>query len=249
MVSNLSVCVSVGLALCQPNVMSEGDITQQKHYSQVDNSQIEELVKDILAPTYSRELPSLETLEYVQGYYQYKEEQERLEQERIAEEQRRLEEELRRLEEEQKRQEQERQYQQWLNSFDRQGYRQTYYSVVQGETQLGSGYSVNSPEVKVINNVMHFNDSMYGWLPIYAINMNEVTSSGQNSQGIWNTYGSVIEIKDQNNDTKLGIILDACGACRYAQKIDLWVYNNDQSLDIKNLDWKYIRKGWHEYID
>ena len=121
MVSNLSVCVSVGLALCQPNVMSEGDITQQKHYSQVDNSQIEELVKDILAPTYSRELPSLETLEYVQGYYQYKEEQERLEQERIAEEQRRLEEELRRLEEEQKRQEQERQYQQWLNSFDRQG--------------------------------------------------------------------------------------------------------------------------------
>ena len=32
-------------------------------------------------------------------------------------------------------------------------------------------------------------------------------------------------------------------------KIDLWVYNNQASLDIKNLDWKYIRKGWNEYIE
>ena len=243
MVSNLSVCVSVGLALCQPNVMSEGDITQQKHYSQVDNSQIEELVKDILAPTYSRELPSLETLEYVQGYYQYKEEQERLEQERIAEEQRRVEEELRRLEEEQKRQEQERQYQQWLNSFDRQGYRQTVYAITEGETKLGSGLYYGHPNVKIINNVMHYNDAEYGWIPIYAININEVMNSGQNSRGIWNLYGSIIEVK-QGDKTWLGYVGDACGECSRSNKIDLWVYDTDLNLDISGVDWRYIRKGW-----
>ena len=153
------------------------------------------------------------------------------------------------MEEEQRKLEEQYKYQQWLNSFNRQGYRQTYYSVVEGETRLGSGYGINSPEVRNINNVMHFNDSVYGWLPIYAVNMNEVTASGTNSKGIWNLYGSVIEIKDQNNNSKLGIVLDACGACRYANKIDLWVYNNQASLDVKNLDWKYIRKGWNEYIE
>ena len=248
MVSNLPLCVTAGLVLCQPNVVSE-DIAQQNiPYSQVEQSQIDEVVKDMLAPAYTREIPNLETLEYVQGYYEYKEEQERLEQERIAEEQRRLEEEQRRLEEEQRKLEEQRKYNEWVNSFNRQGYRQTYYSVVEGETRLGSGYGINSPEVRNINNVMHFNDSVYGWLPIYAVNMNEVTASGTNSKGTWNLYGSVIEIKDQNNNSKLGIVLDACGACRYANKIDLWVYNNQASLDVKNLDWKYIRKGWNEYI-
>lgn len=242
MVSKLPLCVTAGLVLCQPNVVSE-DITQQNMpYSQVEQSQIDEVVEDMFAPTYSREIPSLETMEYVQGYYEYKEEQKRLEQERIAEKQRRLEEEQRKLEEQYK-------YQQWLNSFDRQGYRQTYYSVVEGETRLGSGYGINSLEVRNINNVMHFNDSVYGWLPIYAVNMDEVTASGADSKGTWNLYGSVIEIKDQNNNSKLGIVLDACGACRYANKIDLWVYDNQTSLDVKNLDWKYIRKGWNEYIE
>lgn len=242
MVSKLPLCVTAGLVLCQPNVVSE-DIAQQNiPYSQVEQSQIDEVVEDMLAPAYTREIPNLETLEYVQGYYKYKEEQERLEQERITEEQRRLEEEQRKLEEQYK-------YQQWLNSFNRQGYRQTYYSVAEGETRLGSGYDINSSEVRNINNVMHFNDSVYGWLPIYAVNMDEVTASGTNSKGIWNLYGSVIEIKDQNNNSKLGIVLDACGACRYANKIDLWVYDNQASLDVKNLDWKYIRKGWNEYIE
>lgn len=242
MVSNLPLCIAAGLIACQLNEVSE-DITQQSiPYSQVEQSQINEVVKDMFAPTYSREIPSLETMEYVQGYYRYKEEQERLEQERLAEERRRLEEEQKRLEEQRK-------YEEWLNSFNRQNYRQTYYSVAEGETSLGSGYTINSLEVRNIDNVMHFNDSVYGWLPIYAVNMDEVTASGANSKGIWNLYGSVIEIKDQNNNSKLGIVLDACGACRYANKIDLWVYDNQASLDVKNLDWKYIRKGWNEYIE
>ena len=99
MVSTLPLCVTVGLALCQSNTMSE-DITQQKHYSELETSEIEELIEETLVPTtYSRSVANLDTINYIDGYYEYVEEQERIEQERIAEEQRKLEEQ-RRLEEE-----------------------------------------------------------------------------------------------------------------------------------------------------
>ena len=239
MANVLSLC-GLGLVLCSVNT---DQTIEQRHYSELEAIEMQMIIEDILAPTYSRELPSLETLGYVQGYYQYKEEQERLEQERIAEEQRRVEEELRRLEEEQKRQEQERQRHQWLNSFDRQGYRQTVYAIAEGETKLGSGLYYGHPNVKIINNVMHYNDAEYGWIPIYAININEVMNSGQNSRGIWNLYGSIIEVK-QGDKTWLGYVGDACGECSRSNKIDLWVYDTDLNLDISGVDWRYIRKGW-----
>ena len=135
-----------------------------------------------------------------------------------------------------------------LNEYPNKGYRQTYYSVLQdSETNLGSGYNYKSSEIKNINNVMHFNDETYGWLPVYAINMNEVVASGQNERGIWNVYGSVIEVTNGTEKWK-GIVLDACGACRYSPKIDLWVYQNEQALDLQNLDFKYLRYGWNDYI-
>ena len=58
----------------------------------------------------------MEVVEYINGYYDYVEEQERLEQERIAEEQRRLAEEQSRLEEERQR---ELERIAWENRFDR----------------------------------------------------------------------------------------------------------------------------------
>ena len=208
MVSNLSLCIASGLALCQPNQVSE-EVTTQKHYSLVDSFEIEELVQDILAPTsYSREIAEVEVVEYINGYYDYVEEQERLEQERIAEEQRRLEEEQRRLAEEERQRELERIA--WENRFDRKGYRQTVYSISEGETHLGSGLYYGHPSVRNINNVMHYNDAEYGWLPIYAININEVTASGQNSRGIWNIYGSIIEMR-QGDKTWYAYVGDACG--------------------------------------
>lgn len=122
-------------------------------------------------------------------------------------------------------------------------FRQTFYSVEQGETKLGSGYDYLSDKVINIDNVMHYDDDEYGSIPIYAIDMNEVIDSGQNEQGIWNIYGSVIEITDGIN-TWQGLIGDACGACRHSNKIDLWVYNNDVSIDINGLSWRYVRHGW-----
>lgn len=240
MVSNLSLCL-VGVALCQSTPMSE-DITQQNiPYSQVDESQINNLLEDILAPSYNREIPSLDTIEYIEGYYDYVEEQERLEQERIAEEQRRLEEEQRRLAEEERQRELERIA--WENRFDRKGYRQTYYSVVDGEETLGSMHYYGHSSIRNINNIMHYNDSQYGWLPIYAINMNEVMANGQNSNGTWSMYGSVIELR-QGDKTWLGIVLDSCGACRYADKIDIWTYSHDVSLDTTGIDWRIVRYGY-----
>ena len=241
MVSNLSLCIASGLALCQPNQVSE-EVTTQKHYSLVDSFEIEELVQDILAPTsYSREIAEVEVVEYINGYYDYVEEQERLEQERIAEEQRRMEEEQRRLAEEERQRELERIA--WENRFDRKGYRQTVYSISEGETHLGSGLYYGHPSVRNINNVMHYNDAEYGWLPIYAININEVTASGQNSRGIWNIYGSIIEMR-QGDKTWYASIQDACGRCRYESKIDLWTYSVDLSLDTTGIDWRIVRYGY-----
>ena len=234
MVSTLPLCVTVGLALCQSNTMSE-DITQQKHYSELTATDVEQMIEEITVPTtYESNVVDLETIEYINGYYDYVEEQERLEQERIAEEQRRLEEEAKQRELERIA---------WENRFDRQDYRQTYYSVVDGETKLGSLFYYGHSSIRNINNIMHYNDSQYGWLPVYAINMNEVTSSGQNANGTWNIYGSVIELR-QGDKTWHGIVLDACGACRYANKIDLWTYSHDVSLDVTGLDWRIVRYGY-----
>ena len=241
MVSNLSLCVTVGLALCQPNTMSEEGITQQKHYSELENKDIEEIMEVALAPTtYTRSMTNLEnildTYEYVEGYYVYVEEQER-----IAEEQRRLEEEQRRLAEEERQRELERIA--WENRFDRKGYRQTVYSISEGETHLGSGLYYGHPSVRNINNVMHYNDAEYGWLPIYAININEVTASGQNSRGIWNIYGSIIEMR-QGDKTWYAFLGDACGECSRSNKIDLWTYSVDLSLDTSGIDWRIVRYGY-----
>lgn len=123
------------------------------------------------------------------------------------------------------------------------GFRQTFYSVEQGEISLGSGYNYLSDKVSNIDNVMHFDDDIYGKLPIYAIDINEVTNSGQNEKGTWNIYGSIIEITD-GTSTWQGVIGDACGACSWDNRIDLWVYNNDISMDVSGLSWRYVRYGW-----
>ena len=240
---SMPLCVTIGLALCQPNTMSE-DITQQKHYSELETSEIEELIEETLVPTtYSRSVANLDTIDYIDGYYEYVEEQERIEQERIAEEQRKLEEQHR-LEEEARQRELERIA--WENRFDRKDYRQTYYGTFENEVSVGAGFSVYSPEIKSINGVYHFNDTQYGYVQVVAISLREVLNSGQNSRGIWNIYGSIIEMKYPNGEVKNAIVLDACSACDKADKIDLWVSTPNSNFDIVGVDWRYVRKGWSE---
>lgn len=248
MVSVTTLCGTlVTVCATMSNVPTE-EVVAQSTYDSVDSEQITQWVNELTTTLRSnpREAVTLEVVEYLVGYKEYQEEQERLaelERQRIAEEQARLEEQRR--QEELARIERER----IANEFPNVGFRQTYYSVAEGETNLGAGYSVNSREVSVINNVMNFYDSAYGNLPIYAIDMNEVLASGFNSRGVPNLYGSVIEIEDENGNRSKGIILDACGACRYAKKIDLWTYSNNQSHDVSNLKFRYLRYGWNNYTE
>ena len=244
MVSNLSLCLTLGLLTCNPNSMSEDIITQQKHYSQLDSTDVEQMVSELYSMQISYETFTLEemdralnTYNYLLGYQDYLDEQKRIEQERIAEEQRKREEEQTRLE-------QERQHQEWLDSFDRQGFRQTYYGTFENEKSVGAGFSHFSPEITDIGGVYHYLDSEYGYVQVVAISLNEVISSGQNSRGIWNIYGSIIEMKYSSGDVRKAIILDACSACDRANKIDLWVSTPQPAFDIEGIDWRFIRRGW-----
>lgn len=251
MVNITPLCVATLLATCNPLgteiATTEGDSVQQStDYNSVDSQQLEQWFEREMAISplsNPRSVLKPEVVNYLVGYQEEQERLAELEQQRIAEEQARLEEQRR--QEELARIERER----IANEFPNKGYRQTYYSVAEGELNLGAGYNVNSREVSVINNVMNFYDNTYGNLPIYAIDMNEVLSSGFNSKGTPNLYGSVIEVEDEYGNRSKGIILDACGACRYAKKIDLWVYNNNQSHDVSNLKFRYLRYGWSDYTE
>ena len=241
MVSVTTLCGTL-LTMCAAmnNVPTE-EVVAQCTYDTVDSQQINEWVEEVAmqSPYIPRNVLKPEVVDHLVGYQEYVEEQERL---RLEELERQRQEELER----QRQAEEARQRE--LASYTHKGYRQTYYSVAEGETNLGAGYNYQSKEIAVINNVMNFYDKDYGYLPIYAININEVLGSGLNSKGRPNLYGSVIQIKDSNGNISKGIVLDACGACSRANKIDLWVYNNNQVHDVSNLEFKYIRKGWNDYV-
>ena len=59
-------------------------------------------------------------------------------------------------------------------------YRQTFYSVTAGEVKVGYGLTYQDDGVKVIDNVMHYYDDEYEWLPIVAVNIDEVLEVGLN---------------------------------------------------------------------
>lgn len=251
MVNITPLCVATLLATCNPSeteiATTEGDSVQQSTYDSVDSQQISEWLEKeaMVSSLYNpRNVLKPEVVNYLVGYQEYQEEQERLaelERQRIAEEQARLEEQRRQEQIRQQELERQRALEQ---QYPYKNYRQTYYSVQEGERSLGAGYNVNSSEVAVINNIMNFYDKQYGYLPIVAININEVMSSGLNQRGTPNLYGSVIEMKYPNGTIQKAIVLDACGACSRSSKVDLWVYSNDSSLDVSGVEFRYVRKGW-----
>ena len=125
-------------------------------------------------------------------------------------------------------------------------YRQTFYSVTGGEVKVGYGLTYQDDSVKVIDNVMHYYDAQYEWLPIVAINIDEVLEVGLNERGIPNYYGTVLEITYPEGDTQKAIVLDACGACSWDNRIDLWVYDHDYQHDIKGIEYRIVREGFKE---
>ena len=63
MVSNLSLCLTLGLLTCNPNSMSEDIITQQKHYSQLDSTDVEQMVSELYSMQISYETFTLEEMD------------------------------------------------------------------------------------------------------------------------------------------------------------------------------------------
>lgn len=124
-------------------------------------------------------------------------------------------------------------------------YRQTYFSQQEGEYVLGSTHGYQDDRVLEIDNVMHFNDEEYGYLPIIAVNIDEVIESGKNERGTWNMFGSVVELTYEDGIVQNAIVLDSCGACAKAPKIDLWVNKNNSIHDKQNVNMKFIRDGWY----
>lgn len=125
-------------------------------------------------------------------------------------------------------------------------YRQTFYSVTGGEVKVGYGLTYQDDSVKVIDNVMHYYDAQYEWLPIVAINIDEVLEVGLNERGIPNYYGTVLEITYPEGGTQKAIVLDACGACSWDNRIDLWVYDHDYQHDIKGIEYRIVREGFKD---
>lgn len=131
-----------------------------------------------------------------------------------------------------------------------QDYRQTYYTIEQGETQVGARdldgkvISLQNSNVKVMDNEIMYNDSEYGYLPMVAISINDVLES-KDGEYTYGVYGSVLEMSYPDGSTKLALVTDACGACAKEDKIDKWLYKADVEQDIKGVSFDYVRYGWH----
>lgn len=131
-----------------------------------------------------------------------------------------------------------------------ENYRQTYYTYVDGDFSVGARspqgelITLGTPGLAVIDNEMKWYDEEYGWISIYAINLDEVKAT-QNGYD-FEVYGSVIEVAFPDGTIDNGIILDACGACRYEAKIDKWLYQKDSTKDIKGVSFSYKRYGWND---
>ena len=125
-------------------------------------------------------------------------------------------------------------------------YRQTFYSVESGEVKVGYGLKYDDSQIRNIDNVMHFYDEEYEWLPIVAVNIDEVLEVGLDERGIPNYYGTILEITYPEGGTQKAIVLDACGACSWDNRIDLWVYSHDYEHDVKGIQYRVVREGFKE---
>ena len=130
-----------------------------------------------------------------------------------------------------------------------ENYRQTYYTYVDGDTSVGGRdpegnlITLGHPNLKIEDNEMMYKDEEYGWVQVVAINHDEVKAS-RNGKYTFGVYGSIINITYPDGEVETSIVLDACGACTTARKVDKWVYEKDKQHDIHGISYEYKRFGW-----
>lgn len=105
------------------------------------------------------------------------------------------------------------------------GYTRTYYDVdVEGGIISSYGIYWNDENMRVENNFIQYHDEEYGWVNVYALNVDQMKEYGTVVTST--ALGSIIEVKLPNSEsTHFGIVLDVCGACAKDKKIDVWVKN------------------------
>ena len=111
------------------------------------------------------------------------------------------------------------------------GYTRTYYDVdVEGGVISSYGKYWNDEEMRVKDNFIQYNDEQYGWVNVYALNVDQMKEYGTVVTST--ALGSIIEVKLPNStSTHYGIVLDVCGACAKAKKIDVWVKNQYEAIN------------------
>ena len=131
------------------------------------------------------------------------------------------------------------------------GYAQTMYDVaIEGGIQVSHGEYWNDAKMRVHNNDIQYYDEQYGWIQVYALNIDMVKQFG--SVVTSDMLGSVIEVRFPDGSIQKGIVMDVCGACARAKKIDRYVYNMDDARGygghVEGIDFRFIRFGFDDIL-
>lgn len=131
-------------------------------------------------------------------------------------------------------------------------YTQTIYDVdIEGGIQVSHGEYWNDSNMRVHNNNIQYYDEHYGWIQVYALNIDVIKQFGTVVTS--DMLGSVIEVRFPDGSVEKGIVMDVCGACARDKKIDRYVYNMDMARGygghVSGIDFRFIRFGFDGYYN
>ena len=128
----------------------------------------------------------------------------------------------------------------------------TWYDVkTEGGVQVAHGEYWNDTNMRVHNNDIQYNDPEYGWIPVVALNINQMKEFG--SVVTSEMHGSVIEIKYPDGTKEKAIVLDVCGSARSKRIVDRWVYDGKIAQpkygNLQGISFRFVRFGFDTYIN
>ena len=130
-----------------------------------------------------------------------------------------------------------------MNGTKNTDWKKTSYSTQEGLTTTATGINVtNNPNVKLVGNSYKWHDSEYGYVDIYAMNINQLKESAKGGVYTSPQYGSIIEVEDSNGNISYGAILDACGQASKEAILDKYTKNTEPNNEY--ISWSVKRKGF-----
>ena len=130
-----------------------------------------------------------------------------------------------------------------MNGAKNTDWKKTSYSTQEGLTTTATGINVtNNPNVKLVGNSYKWHDSEYGYVDIYAMNINQLKESAKGGVYTSPYYGSIIEVEDSNGNVSYGAILDACGQASKEAILDKFTKNTEPNNEY--ISWSVKRKGF-----